>query len=250
MTGRAIPGLAGLAAGGASGVAGGAASGVCESDDAAASNEGIPAVASEAGAGIAGFITGRGITGFTTGFAVDDGVSVACVGIISLVVFFSVTVASACAGCSVGGFGFMTGRGITGFAAAGFAGGVVAAASLPVLASTGGVATGGTCMIDCSPVSAGFGLIIGLAMAGRATAGFGAIVSVDVIVAGCDKVVAVFVDTTSICKVYFLRTGLIRYSFCAVKLLGCISANSASHVAHRAGSACRKASVSIFFDVR
>jgi len=45
MTGRAIPGLAGLAAGGASGVVGGAASGVgSESDDAAASFEGILAV--------------------------------------------------------------------------------------------------------------------------------------------------------------------------------------------------------------
>jgi hypothetical protein len=240
-----MPGLAGLAAGGESGAVGGVA----------ASCDGIPAVAavdSVAAAGIAGFITGRGITGFITGFAVGAGVSVASIGIISLVVFFSASVASACAGRSVGGFGFITGRGTTGFAAAGLVGGVVASVSLPVLASTGGVATGGiTCMAGCwSPVSVGFGLIIGFAMAGLATAGFGAIVSVAVIVAGCDKVVVVFVDTTSICKVYFLRTGLIRYSFCAVKLLGCISANSASHVAHRAGSALRKASVSIFFDVR
>ena len=146
----------------------------------------------------------------------------------------------------MGGFGFMTGRGIAGFAAAGFAVGVVAAWLL-VLASAGGVASGGTCVTGCSSVSAGFGLIIGFAMAGLATAGLGAIVSVAVVVTGCDKV---FADTTSICKVYFLRTGLIKYSFCAVKLLGCISANSASHVAHRAGSALRKASVSIFFDVR
>lgn len=237
MTGRATLGLADLAAGGASGVDGGTAPGVgSESDDVAASFEGI-----------AGFITGRGITGFITGFAVGAGVSVACVGIISLVVFFSATFASACLGCSVGGFGFMTGRGIAGFAAAGFAVDVVAATSLLVLASAGGVASGDTCITGCSSVSAGFGLIIGFARAGLAMAGFGAIVSVAVVVTGCDKV---FADTTSICKVYFLRTGLIKYSFCAVKLLGCISANSASHVAHRAGSALRKASVSIFFDVR
>jgi hypothetical protein len=49
---------------------------------------------------------------------------------------------------------------------------------------------------------------------------------------------------------YFLLIGFIRFSFCTVKLLGCIWGNSDSQELKRADSAAEKALASIFFDTR
>jgi len=49
---------------------------------------------------------------------------------------------------------------------------------------------------------------------------------------------------------YFRLNGLIRKSFCAVKLLGWINSNSAFHDCQRSNSLFANALVSIFFDIR
>lgn len=114
---------------------------------------------SASGAGIFGFITGRGITGFIIGLltggcsdfvsaagSIADGISV-----VDAVSFFILS--------SVTGFGFITGLGITGLAAAGLADGVDDAGNISAgVVSPAGGAVGSLGFIIIGRATTGFGL--------------------------------------------------------------------------------------------
>ncbi len=125
------------------------------------------AFCSASGAGILGFITGRGITGFAIGlltggcsdFVSANGSIAAGISVAGGVSFFILS--------SVAGFGFITGRGITGFAVGLLAGGcsdfVSANGSI-----TGGISVAGRVSFFIVSSVAGFGFITGRGITGFA----------------------------------------------------------------------------------